>query len=284
MSQRRGSRSRRGLVGQGPRRREFPGRLAADPPATAPHVHAFYAFARNADDIADSAVLAPDDKIARLDVMEAVLLGQADDRRPERRALRAQPGRDRRDAAPFATDLLIAFRRTRPSCATRAGTSCSITAAIPPCRSAAMCSICTARMPPRTRRRTRCARRCRCSTICRIARRISRALDRCYLPLDLLAQTGSTVADVLRRRAETPGLRRVFDRLLDRCDALNRAALDLPRRTRDRRLRLETAVIVGLPRRLAQPPAPRRPARHAGEAAQDATWPAACSPRWRFLP
>jgi farnesyl-diphosphate farnesyltransferase len=33
------------------------------------HVHAFYAFARNADDIADSPDLAAGEKIARLDVM-----------------------------------------------------------------------------------------------------------------------------------------------------------------------------------------------------------------------
>ena len=44
----------------------------------------------------------------------------------------------------------------------------------------------------------------------------------------------------------------MFDRLLDRVDALNRAALDLPRMTRSRRLRLETAVIVGLAHRLAR--------------------------------
>ena len=42
------------LVGQGPRRREFPGRLLLIRKALRPHVHAFYAFARNADDIADS--------------------------------------------------------------------------------------------------------------------------------------------------------------------------------------------------------------------------------------
>jgi farnesyl-diphosphate farnesyltransferase len=42
----------------------------------------------------------------------------------------------------------------------------------------------------------------------------------------------------------------VFDALLDRVDALNVAAADLPRRTRSQRLRLETAVIVGLARRL----------------------------------
>jgi len=51
-------------------------------PTLRPHVHAFYAFARNADDIADSATLSPDEKIARLDAMEAVLLGHRDDGAP----------------------------------------------------------------------------------------------------------------------------------------------------------------------------------------------------------
>jgi hypothetical protein len=62
---------------------------------------------------------------------------------------------------------------------------------------------------------------------------------------------GITV-EVLRGPAETPELRAVFDRLLDRVDALNRAAIDLPRLTRSRRLRLETAVIVGLAHRLTR--------------------------------
>ncbi len=39
------------------------------------HVHAFYAFARNADDIADSAAPAPEQKIARRDIMGAVITG-----------------------------------------------------------------------------------------------------------------------------------------------------------------------------------------------------------------
>ncbi len=76
-------------------------------------------------------------------------------------------------------------------------------------------------------------------------------LDRCYLPLDLLGRFGASVDD-LRGTAETAGLRRVFDALLDRVDGLNATALDLPRSTRSRRLRLETAVIVGLAHRLAR--------------------------------
>src|SRR3954452_21755405 len=39
------------------------------------HVHAFYRFARNADDIADSPVLSADEKIRRLDRMAAILDG-----------------------------------------------------------------------------------------------------------------------------------------------------------------------------------------------------------------
>src|SRR3954468_19633536 len=40
-----------------------------------PHVHAFYRFARNADDIADSPILTADEKIRRLDRMGAILDG-----------------------------------------------------------------------------------------------------------------------------------------------------------------------------------------------------------------
>ena len=77
------------------------------------------------------------------------------------------------------------------------------------------------------------------------------ALDRCYLPDDALAAAGAGVPD-LAGAQETPGLRRVFDGLLDQVDRLNEAAADLPRRVRDRRLRLECAVILGLSRRLAR--------------------------------
>lgn len=44
-----------------------------------PHVFTFYNFARAADDIADSAVLAPDDKIHHLELFERILLGKEQD-------------------------------------------------------------------------------------------------------------------------------------------------------------------------------------------------------------
>ena len=76
-------------------------------------------------------------------------------------------------------------------------------------------------------------------------------LDRCYLPLDLLARCAASV-DALRGAADHAGPAGVFDALLGHVDALNATAADLPRRTRSRGLRLETAVIVGLAHRLAR--------------------------------
>ena len=46
------------------------------------HVHAFYAFARNADDIADLPNLASGETLARLDVMEDALPGRRNDGSP----------------------------------------------------------------------------------------------------------------------------------------------------------------------------------------------------------
>src|ERR1700722_15355687 len=52
------------------------------------HVHAFYRFARNADDIADNSDLSGDDKLRRLDRMAAVLDGAAGDDSPAASAMR----------------------------------------------------------------------------------------------------------------------------------------------------------------------------------------------------
>ena len=64
------------------------------------------------------------------------------------------------------------------------------------------------------------------------------ALDRCYLPQDLLARCGASVDD-LRGARETPGLRRVFDPLLDRVDAAERDG------DRSAALHAQSAVAAG---------------------------------------
>jgi farnesyl-diphosphate farnesyltransferase len=214
------------------------------------HVHAFYAYARNADDIADSAALAPDEKIARLDAMEDVLLGRRDTGSPS--AMRLRDSLAVTGVAPcHSTDLLIAFRRD----ATKLRYA-SWDDLYDYCRYSAMPvgrhvldlhgedrathepsdALCTALQVLNHMQD--------CATDLA-------ALDRCYLPVDLLERCGTSV-DELRGPVETPGLRRAFDRLLDHVDALNVVAIGLPRRTRSRGLRLETAVIAGLASRLAR--------------------------------
>src|SRR5258708_6084173 len=53
------------------------------------HVHAFYRFARNADDIADNPALPPDDKVRRLARMAAILDGASGEDSPAAVAMRA---------------------------------------------------------------------------------------------------------------------------------------------------------------------------------------------------
>jgi farnesyl-diphosphate farnesyltransferase len=214
------------------------------------HVHAFYAFARNADDIADSATLPAGEKIVRLDAMEDVLLGRRDAGSPS--ALRLRASLAETGVTPrHSTDLLVAFRRD----ATRLRYA-DWDELYDYCRYSAMPvgrhvldlhGEDRATHPPSD---ALCASLQVLNHLQDCAKDLS-GLDRCYLPLDLLARCGASVGD-LRGAAETAGLRRMFDALLDRVAALNATAADLPRRTRSRGLRLETAVIVGLAHRLAR--------------------------------
>jgi hydroxysqualene synthase len=226
----------------------FPVGSALIRPALRPHVHAFYAFARNADDIADSPVLEPDDKVARLDRMEAVLLGRDTEGSPSAARLRAS---ETGVTPVHSQELLIAFRQD----ATKRRYA-DWGELLDYCRYSAM---------PVGRhvldlhgedRATWPANDALCAAL-QVLNHLQdcgkdlAALDRSYLPQDMLNEAGANVGDVLLP-AETYGLRRVFTRLLHHIDALNEAAEDLPRRTRDRRLRLEVAVIVGLSKRLAR--------------------------------
>ena len=218
-------------------------------PRLRPHVHAYYAFARNADDIADSPALRPNDKLARLDRMEAVLLGRAET--GSRSALRLRASLAETGVTPrHATDLLIAFRQdaTKRRYATWAEL-------LEYCRFSAMPVgrhvLALHGEDPATFTPS--------DPLCAALQVLNHlqdgqkdlaALDRCYLPEEWLDAAG-TSAEALCGPAETPGLRQVFGLLLDQVDRMNAQAAALPRLCRDRRLRLETGIILGLSRRLA---------------------------------
>ena len=206
------------------------------------HVHAFYAFARNADDIADSASLPAAEKVARLDLMEQVLLGRSDSGSPS--AVRLRESLAETGVTPrHSLDLLIAFRRDATKLRYADWDELHDY-----CRYSAM---------PVGRhvldlhgedRGTYVPSDALCTSLqvlnhVQDCKQDLAALDRCYLP--------GVVVDGLRAAAASDELRAVFDSLLDHVDTLNRIAIDLPRLTQSRRLRLETAVIVGLAHRLA---------------------------------
>jgi hydroxysqualene synthase len=214
------------------------------------HVHAFYAFARNADDIADSASLAPDEKVARLDVMEHVLLGLAESGSPSALRLRASLA-ETGVTSRHSTDLLIAFRQD----ATKQRYA-SWDELVDYCRYSAM-PVGRHVLDLHGEDRAAWEPSDALCTALQVLNHLQdcatdlASLDRCYLPTELLARYGAGIED-LRGPAATPGLRRMFDALLEQVETLNQAATALPRRTQSRRLRLETAVIVGLAHRLAR--------------------------------
>jgi squalene synthase HpnC len=213
-------------------------------------IHRFYTFARNADDIADSPTLSVAEKLARLDVMEAVLLGRSETGSPSALALRDSLAKT--GVTPqYATDLLLAFRqdstKLRYATIDELYNYCHYSA-VPVGRyvldlhgeshecyspSDALCISLQV-----------------LNHIQDCAKDLA-DLDRCYLPQALLDHFGASVAD-LRLPAETPALRRVFITLLDRVDRMNQAASELPEIVRNRRLRLETGIIHGLAKRLAR--------------------------------
>jgi hydroxysqualene synthase len=217
------------------------------------HVHAFYRFARNADDIADSPTLAAADKLRRLDRMAAVLDGApdaSDAESPAAAAMRrslAETG----VAAQHCHDVLRAFRQDATKLRYRDWDDlmdyCRYSASPVGRQLLDLHGESRDTWPPSD---------ALCSAL-QVLNHLQdcaadyRHLDRVYVPLDHLDAAGLTVA-VLTAPEATPAFRRVLDALLDRTEALIDAARDLPPRVGAPRLRWESATIVALAARLAR--------------------------------
>lgn len=215
-----------------------------------PHVHAYYSFARNADDIADHAEFEPEEKIRRLDRMEAVLTGAAEDGSASARRLRGSLKQSRVPAI-HARELLVAFRQDAVKRRYE--------------NWAELMDYCRYSAAPVGRyvldlhgesRETWPASDALCASL-QVLNHLQdcaadlRGLDRCYVPQDWLAQHGARTDDLARGKA-SPGLRAVFDAMLEKTRALNAEAVALPRLVKARRLRVETATIVSLAQRLTR--------------------------------
>jgi len=213
-----------------------------------PAVHAFYRFARQADDVADNPDLPAEEKVRRLDRMAEVLDGAPGDDAPAAKAMRASllaTG----VTAQHCHDVLRAFRMDATKLRYRDWDDlmeyCRYSASPVGRQLLDLHGESRDTWPPND---------ALCSAL-QVLNHLQdcvadhRLLDRVYLPTEDLTRFGATIED-LTRPAATPGLRRVLDYLLDRTAELVRQARDLPPRVKSPGLRRESAVIVNLAERL----------------------------------
>lgn len=208
------------------------------------HVHAFYRFARAADDIADNPLLDTAAKIAALNRFAAAVQG-ADD--PSAAAAMAMHHslQESKVSPQHCLDLITAFKRDATQLRYRDWDDlidyCNFSAA-PVGR-----YLLDLHGAPRS---AWPANDALCNTL-QIINHIQdcaddyRALDRVYLPADMLAARGATVA--MLAEAKSPiALRQTLDDMLDRIAPMLALARTFPRQIPALRLRLETAIIIAL--------------------------------------
>ena len=213
-----------------------------------PHVHAFYRFAREADDVADNPALGPEEKIRRLDRMGEVLEGARGEDAPAARAMRdslIETG----VTAQHCHDILRAFRLDATKLRYRDWDDlmgyCRYSASPVGRQVLDLHGESRYTWPPND---------ALCSAL-QVLNHLQdcvadrRDLDRVYLPTEVLERFGSRIED-LDLPAATPSLRATLDHLLDRTAELVREARGLPPRVVAPGLRRETAVIVSLAERL----------------------------------
>jgi len=214
-----------------------------------PHIHAFYNFARRADDIADNPGLAPNDKVRRLDRMAEILDGAPGNDAPSAVAMHASL-QETGGTSQHCHDVLRAFRMDATKLRYRDWGD--------------LMEYCRYSAAPVGRqlldlhgeaRDTWPASDALCSAL-QVLNHLQdcgddyRALDRVYLPEEDLAACHVSV-DALDANRSSAGLRTVIDRLLDGTDRLIEQARSLPRGVRSWGLRCECAVIVTLAAKLS---------------------------------
>jgi squalene synthase HpnC len=235
--------------GKGHRDENFPVASRLIHPRHRGPILAFYEFVRTADDIADHSALAPAEKLALLDRLEATLLGKRDDDAVGV-ALRSQLAA--RQLSPrHAQDLLTAFRMDVTKLRYRDWDD--------------LIGYCTYSAMPVGRfvldvhgesRVTWPANDALCAAL-QIINHLQdcgkdyRHLDRVYIPLDLLAEAGTSVGELAADRA-SPGLLACIRRLAGRTGALLRDSKPFSASIEDTRLAFEVAVIQTFAERLVR--------------------------------
>jgi squalene synthase HpnC len=233
--------------GKGHRDENFPVASRLIHPRHRGAILAFYEFVRVADDIADHATLAPQEKLDLLDRLEAGLLGKHDEQ-SQATALRSVL-RERNLTPRHAQDLLTAFRMDVTKLRYRDWDD--------------LMGYCSYSAMPVGRfvldvhgedRAIWPANDALCAALQVInhlqdCQKDYRDLDRVYVPLDALAASGASVEELGRERS-TPALRQCLQGLATRTGKLLDESASFSPRIGDFRLAMEVAVIQSLARRL----------------------------------
>ncbi|MBI2715926.1 MAG: squalene synthase HpnC [Rhizobiales bacterium] len=214
-----------------------------------PVILAFYDFVRTADDIADHRTLGSDEKLARLDRLEASLLGSGGDE-AEGLALRAML--ERRGLSPrHAQDLLYAFRQDVSK-----RRYANWDELIDYCAYSAMPVGRFVLDVHGEQRNTWPASDALCAAL-QIINHLQdcaadyRNLDRVYIPLDALAARRLSV-EALADKQAGPALRDCLHTLAIRTAGLFERSRGLPASVSDTRLAVEISVIQALASRLLE--------------------------------
>lgn len=237
-------------TGKGSSDENFPVGSFLLPKLLRPHVATYYALARATDDIADNGALSPDDKLERLDRFEKGLTGELpDDPALEKSYAVVRSAKATGVPVRHAIDLIHAFKQDAVKLRYDSWDDlmgyCNLSASPVGRFLLDLHGEDSTKYPGS-------------DALCNALQVLNHlqdladdyhALDRVYLPGDWMEAAGATVAD-LDRDAATPGLRRVIDQCLDGCADLMKQARPLPGQLTNRRLAMETAVIVRLADRL----------------------------------
>ncbi len=236
--------------GKAARDENFPVGSILLPARLRPHVMAFYAFARAADDIADSPALAPGDKIARLDRLAAAI-GGAEDGPAIETAAAMRASLDETAVSPRrCLDLLDAFRqdavKARYADWDELMHYCDRSAA-PVGRYLLDLHGEDEALYPLS------------DALCNALQVLNhlqdcaadyRELDRVYIPESWLEAEATEVGALAAADCDR-ALRRVLDRMLDGVDELLGTAAPLAAGLKSRRLAMEAAAIQAIARKLS---------------------------------
>jgi len=208
-----------------------------------PHIHAFYQFARDADDISDNPLLPAEEKIRRLTCFAEVLQGQGGDV-PAAACLRSSL-QETSVTAQHSLDLLHAFKQDAVKLRYKNWDElmeyCRYSASPVGRHVLALHGIGEAAWP---------ANDALCSAL-QVINHLQdcaddyREMDRVYLCEDIMKQHGAHVGMLSHERLAAP-LRQTLDDMLVLTEKLMETARKLPSHVPDFRLKLETSIIVVL--------------------------------------